>query len=164
LHFIDSVSNAIEESRILNYKVWPLLSAPLLWPSYIPPTYKFEIDTMKQWLTMHTAWMDDNIARIHYSLPPVSIDENEISKTDQDISIYPVPFTDYIQIKLNSREEIESVEIVDISGRTIIRNKVFVGNEGICEITGLDKLLSGTYLILIKESKGNLINRMILKK
>lgn len=46
LNYIDSVSNSIEESRIRNYKVWPLINARLLWPSYIPSSYEFEVDTI----------------------------------------------------------------------------------------------------------------------
>jgi hypothetical protein len=164
LHFIDSVSNAIKESRIMNYKVWPLLSAPILWPSYIPPTYEFEIDTMKQWIVMRAAWMDNNIDKIHYSLPRSSIEENEINNLNHEISIYPVPFTDYINIKLTNNEEIDVVEIIDVTGRLIIQKSITPGNIGICKINGLDELQSGIYLISIKQENGKNCNRTIVKK
>lgn len=117
-HFVDSASNAITESRILNYKVWPLLDAPLLWPSYIPSTYEFEIDTMKQWMAMHNAWIDNNIRKIHYNLPPVSIDEHEISYVRQNFLVYPNPVRDVLTIDFTDKSDmkLKTVELYNLYG------------------------------------------------
>jgi len=85
--------------------------------------------------------------------------------TFTDISIYPVPVENVIQIKLNntmySHSEFE-VSLIDQTGRLLFRNS-FKGSEAQIDISSYDR---GIYLITINEPNSNtrLFSREIIKK
>lgn len=73
--------------------------------------------------------------------------------------IYPNPSSDYIFIEeqMNIDNKIHSVQILDINGKLIknINNgleKIFVGD-----------IISGNYLLIINTSKGNLVEKIVIK-
>ncbi len=74
-----------------------------------------------------------------------------------DMQVYPNPFADYLNIE-NPNTDIEFIDIIDISGKAIIRNKVS-GNSIKIKTTSLK---SGVY-ILKTHSKTNIETRLIIK-
>jgi len=83
----------------------------------------------------------------------VKIDEN----IAESIQIYPVPATDNLKINNLNSFEINSISIIDFSGRSI---KVFEPNSGFID---LSTLISGIYFIKISYENGEIVKKFVKK-
>lgn len=75
-----------------------------------------------------------------------------------EFNIYPNPATDILNIAFKNTIEIKSAQIFDITGR-LLSDAQFINNT--IDIKSLDK---GTYILVIKNSKGNQFSKKFLKK
>ncbi|MBT3243274.1 MAG: hypothetical protein HN352_08990 [Bacteroidetes bacterium] len=96
-NFIDSTTNYIEESRIRNFEIWPILNTTL-WPNYyVGGTYENEIEWLKKWIHERLIWLDQNIPRIGST----GIESDLISENCK-ISVYPNPASDLASFKFEN--------------------------------------------------------------
>ena len=81
--------------------------------------------------------------------------------TNTDLSIYPVPASDQISVKINSLTETSTdISLLDMSGRLIItQNSTIQIGENIIPIN-LSALQSGNYIISISSASGK-VNKLI---
>ncbi|HEX2684561.1 MAG TPA: PKD domain-containing protein, partial [Ferruginibacter sp.] len=80
-----------------------------------------------------------------------------LKKKGPDITIGPDPFTDHVFIYSN--EQVRSVTIFDMNGRTVYRTSDIVGNKMYIK----NKLAPGMYLFKLETKTGALTKRMIRK-
>ncbi len=102
-------------------------------------------------------------------LPPTSGNkcgnnrENQISNrnmvvTSSKFSIYPNPFTNEIQIKIEESNEIQEVKILDLQGRTVYAQKG-ITNKSI----NLHQLQAGIYIVRILCANESVSTRKLIK-
>lgn len=95
-------------------------------------------------------WILNQVASISY------IPGGEASET-RDIGIFPNPFTDKLQVSLESYQGIKIISILDISGKEMIRVKT--GGDAI-QIDG-SKLSQGLYFLRIQGDNNSIIRKII---
>ena len=79
---------------------------------------------------------------------------SEVNSKDE-LSVYPNPTADYITIKTNNK--IENVEVLDLSGKLVLKNTSEHNK------VNLSSLQAGGYLLNVKTSK-DVTNKKIIKK
>jgi hypothetical protein len=101
--------------------------------------------------TLATAAGCDSIVTLHLTITTVGIDENAMT----EINVYPVPAKDVINIEGNS---IESIRICDILGKEIMSIDNIAS-----DFTSIstENMLSGHYILIIRDANGNVTNRRI---
>ncbi len=101
--------------------------------------------------TLATAAGCDSIVTLHLTITTVGIDENAMT----EINVYPVPAKDVINIEGNS---IESIRICDILGKEIMSIDNIAS-----DFTSIstENMLSGHYILIIRDENGNIANRRI---
>ena len=86
----------------------------------------------------------------------LSVQSSEINQ----ISVFPNPGVDFIEIKSNNNLEKAIISIFDINGRRVINYKN-VANKNLVDIS---KLSVGEYILRIISSNGNIFSTKILKE
>jgi len=128
------------------------------------PVYSFASSgTYTVVLTSANTECGDNIKYIPVSVTvnSLSIDENSLN----EISVYPNPFKDVIDIKLPNNFNSSDIELTlfDIRGRAINTN-ISIQNNNTIRINALTELSSGTFLLkILDNSTGNNIIKKIVK-
>jgi predicted outer membrane repeat protein len=79
-----------------------------------------------------------------------------------DFSVYPNPAKDQITIQLNSFAKNTCVEICDVTGRTIKKEKIIAGENRITVSTA--ELCSGIYLVRLNVEGGNNVRKLVIEK
>ncbi|TZF96035.1 T9SS type A sorting domain-containing protein [Chryseobacterium panacisoli] len=82
---------------------------------------------------------------------------SEVSHSD-NIEIYPNPAGDNIHIKLDSRNKVEKVSVVDMSGKLI---KTFDKESDTYDLSDMPK---GAYIIMITNNNKEVLKKKIVKK
>jgi hypothetical protein len=71
--------------------------------------------------------------------------------------LYPNPAQDFVTLKSSTTSSIVSVEIFDLNGRKVLTSDV------VKETISVQSLSVGTYLLLAKDSDGNLSTQKFIK-
>jgi hypothetical protein len=101
------------------------------------------------------ALFDNKIVKVENSL---SVDEENIS----DFIVYPNPTKNNITIAFDSVVNNDvAISIIDILGRTVIKNKYSSLNNRFNETISLSSLNNGVYLISIKQGNKTITKKMI---
>ena len=111
--FIDSTIAYLGDAVDRNFARWPILGQ-YVWPNnYIGNTYEEEINFFKVWLNNRLFFMDSHW---YYD---VGVQESLVD-FQANISIYPNPFTDYINIDFIDEEAgLHQIYIYDITGKVV---------------------------------------------
>ncbi|HQX03889.1 MAG TPA: FG-GAP-like repeat-containing protein [Flavobacterium sp.] len=84
----------------------------------------------------------------------LSVNQNTIS----NFVLYPNPAKDFVTLKSSTTSSIVSVEIFDLNGRKVLTSDV------VKETISVQSLSVGTYLLLAKDSDGNLSTQKFIKQ
>lgn len=138
---IDSLASYLNEAQQRNFQRWPVLGN-YVWPNnYIGNTYAEEIAYLKQWLTNRLAWLDANMFG---SCPNLNADEIEM----KELSVYPNPASDYIQVSSNSNITNDEIQLFNQLGELVIHQKVL--EKAFIDVSFLEK---GMYIYKILKNK-----------
>jgi hypothetical protein len=157
----DSIMNYIDEQVLLlgdavdrNFTKWPILGT-YIWPnSAVRQTYSAEIRYLKDWTLGRLSWMD------RQWLIPV----NEVNTiTEDNISLYPNPFTDVLYIGMSLTESDVSVQIYDILGVNVFSLSHQQSDFSTLKLN-LSSLPVGLYIVKISGSGNERIVRKIVKR
>jgi hypothetical protein len=166
MHTIDSLVNYIEDARIRNYEIWPIIDKSLFYQyePYVSSSYEEEIAFMKDYLVNRLLWVDDHISGISYPMPSLA---TEIT-AENDFLIYPNPFTDELNvIMMPVNAGAYSIQIIDLTGRTVYYSQTRNANTERMEmhLTGssLSGLAPGFYAILVKNNGTVVFQQKIIK-
>jgi hypothetical protein len=143
----------LEEPRIRNYTVWPVIAEDIFYPNYQSMTYEEEINNIKDWLVNRLDWMDDNIDDLFYELKLPTVIPHSLSDVQFDYELYPNPFRDRLIMEVNSSELADvQVQIYDMVGALKYQSlhEVQQGNTSI-EIRDyeMDNMPAGIYLLRV---------------
>ncbi|KAB1063201.1 T9SS type A sorting domain-containing protein [Salibacter halophilus] len=89
---------------------------------------------------------------------PLFINE-KIGLSENKVSIFPNPSSDFLKFELNNETNFTSWEIVSLSGRIIITGKIKSGYNSI----NLTDISRGTYLLNLKTENG-VLNKKIVRQ
>lgn len=81
----------------------------------------------------------------------VNIYEKPESKID--VSVFPNPAIDFINISINNSDEVFEIYLIDINGKTIFKNNSIMKSVNI----DLSAFLASSYLLKVKSKDGRLI-------
>ena len=84
----------------------------------------------------------------------LSVEDN----LNDEVKIFPNPFSDTFSIKLSPQQKIKSLKIVDLNGRLV---KNIQPNITSNSVYNLSNLKSGIYLVLIETDKGKFQKKLI---
>lgn len=109
MHFIDSMSMVVDESRQRNFERWPVLGE-WVWPNpQIGETFQDEVDYLKNWLQARLNWMDQN-------MPGTCLVSSTISLNEQvKIAAFPVPFSEKVWFDISGFEPLFSADRIEIT-------------------------------------------------
>jgi hypothetical protein len=117
-NYIDSVGTLVQNAQDRHFRKWPLLgqTGPAPEIGVMPTTYTAELDTLKHWISLRLAWLDENIPG--NCLPVVPSTGNELSS--EAFRYYPNPSVGQFRFEGISKTT-QSLEfsVYDISGKCI---------------------------------------------
>ena len=155
----DSLVSLLSEAKTRNYQRWTGVIGNYIWPNYyVGATYASEVTWMKNWLTQRLAFLDKSW---HYDYTG-----NENQLVAHSISIYPNPFTDRINIQLAPPENgMGYVELFNTGGMLIRKNNMEIQNGYFqLELSGINSLTPGTYVLRITQNNKILLTEKIVKR
>jgi len=80
------------------------------------------------------------------------------SFTSTDFSIYPIPAKNILNIKANDTIAMKTAQVFDLNGKSVLQSDI-VG-----EAINIDKLTSGTYIIVLTDENGKAYSQKFLKE
>ncbi len=156
---VDSLANYISAGKDRNYEVWPIFDQDI-WNTWgatgfnFFPTYKDEIENLKDWLGQRLTWIDENIDDIFYKMP-TSLQTYLASSKDK-FNIYPNPFSSDLKIDINVNSPGSFlIAMSDLFGRNVYIKNVNLStgfsliNIDDGRISGLSK---GIYVLTIQKN------------
>ena len=107
----------------------------------------------------YAAFIDKNLAPGDFiELYPTS--DKSISK-DDDITIYPNPAFDYINIQNYGNEAIKKVSVININGKSVLSYE-FNDNLSACSVP-INDLLKGLYFLRISTEKATTVKKLLIQ-
>jgi len=122
MHYIDSLYQATTDSRILNYKVWPVEDKYLFGPDHYVASADEEVAFIKDWLRKRLAWIDANIDKIYY---PLDVNAPTFAYSTTAIEVFPNPFVDRIRVRLLGSEGNYTVAIYSLEGKRMYQQTFY---------------------------------------
>ncbi len=101
-----------------------------------------------------TAFGGSNITATYYAYKDAT-GIITVTKTDDNISIYPNPAQGYIDVRYSSNDDVKNIAIYNLIGKLVSVYKVSSNTSAHCEFN--DDMPSGIYLARITDSRGNVI-------
>ena len=140
-----------------NFDRWDILSSHV-WPnSYVGNTYPNELDYLKSWIQDRFTWIDNN-------LPGAAMNCSQLLSTgagraDWNFKVFPNPSSGrfYIELSGINQPSVFQIAVTDVLGNQV-RSKKYTVNRQLTisstDISELDNLLSGIYLVSIHSGTG----------
>jgi hypothetical protein len=143
---IDSIANLLAEAQVRNFQRWPILGT-YVWPNaYIGPTYRSEVEYLKNWLLVRLLWLDENF----YA---ASIDPDHPLPV---FKMYPNPAKDHVLIENDYvpwREQWFDITLYDYMGKVALERRY--SGTGIQRIElPRDQLPQGIYYYKVNDQQG----------
>ena len=157
-NYIDSIHNYINQAQKRNFLQWPILGI-YVWPNPSPfaQTYTEEVNSLKKWFRNRLVWLDNNLPGICLN---VAIAEKDKMA---DISFYPNPANDYINIIFPENTLPLRYEITDIMNR-IVQKGNFNNTDTKHFVVLNSSLKNGQYFFRIYTSDEISIQKLIVIK
>ena len=117
-NYIDSVGTLVQNAQDRHFRKWPLLgqTGPAPEIGEMPSTYAAELDTLKRWISLRLAWLDENIPG--NCLPVIPSTGNELSTIA--FRYYPNPSSGQFQFEgISKSTQPLEFSVYDISGKCI---------------------------------------------
>ena len=152
---VDSLYNVVKNAQVKHFQKWQILGKNVGAPEVDaqPVTYLGEVEKLKNWITLRLNWLDKNMPGKCSTVNTHQLAENK------GISIYPNPATDVLNIF--SGETISSIQIFDITGKTILLNHAV--NAEMIRID-ISAFLPGMIIVNMIDVNGNSVSEKILVK
>ncbi len=85
--------------------------------------------------------------------------ESDVDRDNMDIRIYPVPFGDFVKVDLPANNQLYSVSVIDLQGKTIL---VHYSKQNLSlDMSGFN---AGFYVLLVKDKHNNTILKKKVSK
>ena len=153
-HYIDSVSNLVNEAQVRHYRKWPILGINVGTPEVDaqPATFSGEIEKFKNWIKLRLSWLDANMPGYCNDVGYHEIAKNIV------LQLFPNPTQNYVYIESDSY--LKRIEIYNIEGQ-LITNVEKSGNRTSIDLTHLPK---GLYLFKIISGDDKIYLRKVVRQ
>ena len=155
---IDSLTTLISEARGRNYQKWTGVIGTYVWPNFfVGSTYDSELIWMKNWITQRLAWLDQQW--------PYDFTGNEPVLASGQLSVFPNPFNDYLEIRTTDPAKGEiCVELYSVAGIQVHKTK-FSFDDGQIRLASpeIEKLPAGVYLLKVVGNNQILLSKKVVK-
>lgn len=157
-NYVDSIAAYLNESQSRHFTAWPILGA-YTWPnpSPIPADYPGEIAALKSWINARITWMDANLPGT------CNVGINEIILTDNNINVYPNPFSSGFNVQFYlPRTQKSEIRITDLLGKVIkqLDKKEYSEGENTIRIDFSGEISKGMYLLNIVTEQGIIVKKL----
>lgn len=92
----------------------------------------------------------------------------EIGNNAGKMSVYPTPASHFVNvaIPIGMRETVERIQIMDITGKVILEQKIWNKNVESVSFNNLSALANGIYIIAARDQEGKLLqsSKMVINK
>jgi len=139
-----------------NFQRWPVLGQ-YVWPNYyIGPTFKAEVDWLREWVSNRLAWLDNN-------MPSVITSVNE-SHSNLAVAAFPNPFSKEITVEYNLETGgAVDITLYDLWGRSVYSTHERPMSPGTYQVNLNTRMLpAGTYYYRVNSLRG-LVSGKIIK-
>jgi hypothetical protein len=138
-----------------NFQRWPVLGQ-YVWPNYyIGPTFKAEVDWLREWVSNRLTWLDNN-------MPSVITSVSE-SHSNLAVSAFPIPFSKEITIEytLESGGAVD-ITLYDLLGRSVYSTHERPISAGTYQVNLNTRMLpAGTYYYQVSTLRGSVSGKII---
>ena len=144
----------LDESQQRNFNVWPILGT-WVWPNPgpIPMDYAGEVQELKDWILLRTAWLDVNWPDNVGGCLHVGVADQQQQETG---SVYPDPFTDRFTVQLPEQPDGPvRITLHDAQGRLVLDKSVSCSG-GKCDVWTGATLNPGMYVLTAQDRNGAL--------
>ncbi len=154
LAWCDTMAVHLDESQQRNFNVWPILGT-WVWPNPgpIPMDYAGEVQELKDWILLRTAWLDVNWPDNVGGCLHVGVADQQQQETG---SVYPDPFTDRFTVQLPQQPDGPvRITLHDAQGRLVLDKSVSCSG-GKCDVWTEAMLNPGMYVLTAQDRNGAL--------
>ncbi|WP_282087893.1 T9SS type A sorting domain-containing protein [Aquimarina algiphila] len=88
------------------------------------------------------------------------LDDEPAKNPNNNLNVYPNPFTDQLKLKLPKNHDFTSVKIYSISGQ-LLAEKSIDSKKNISEFTALEKLEKGLFIMKLESDKETILYKLI---
>ena len=148
-NYIDSAAFVLDSAQLRHQEKWGTLGVDVGTPEIgiQPMTFQGDINLFKGWITERIDWLDANMPGNCYTLGI-----NEFNASENVISLFPNPATDYAFVNMENTAITNStfISISDVLGREVEKIEMnTIMNNGM--IIRLNNYSNGTYLCRFME-------------
>ena len=148
-NYIDSTAFVLDSAQLRHQEKWGTLGVDVGTPEIgiQPMTFQGDINLFKGWITERIDWLDANMPGNCYTLGI-----NEFSASENVISLFPNPATDYAFVNMENTAITNStfISISDVLGREVEKIEMnTIMNNGM--MIRLNNYSNGTYLCRFME-------------
>ena len=150
-NYIDENALNLNQAQSRHYQKWEHLGLNTGTPEVgtIPTTFDAHIQSFKDWISVRLIWLDANIPG---NAANCSLDVPKIESFGSNITIFPNPAKSYLSISNIENNAVNSMEIIDVSGKTIkFFKKLFTENTNF-DITDVE---NGIYFCRLSDFNNN---------
>jgi hypothetical protein len=155
---LDDNIHVMGEAVDRNFVRWPILGQ-YVWPNhFVGTTHLEEVNYLKKWMTDRLIWMDGTIS--------LSSGDLASAYKDYNVSVYPNPVTDQLNILLNTKDISRiDCEIVDLLGKTVFASDYSPVSDGEQEMHfTLPVVTPGIYILKLMQKHQVIgIQKLIIK-
>ena len=163
---IDSTAIYLDEGQTRHFNKWRILGldsgSPEIYP--IPTSYNEELNRYKFFIDKRITWIDSNITGHCYLAPVDTSDTTGVSTTEYEdiqIQLYPNPTKNLVTIYSMNAFAIKEMFLFDVLGNEI--KPIIIEKSKNNIVLNLEKLTTGTYVLMLQDQYGNSIRKKIIK-
>ncbi len=156
---IDTLTNILKEPIVRNFQKWPILGT-YVWPQPTPyaGTWEQEVNELRNFLTQRLQWLDNNIKT------DFAITANEPEMAEMNISAFPNPFLERININIQSLSvEKAKIRLTDNLGKIIFEgNEILqIGNNDFHIELPENEVVSGIKYLIIESNTKRITKKLV---
>lgn len=152
--YIDSIAGLLDGARQRNFTAWPILGHyvwPNPWP--YPATYEEEIASLKNWISLRLAWLDNHMPG---NCPTLGLPPDRAARA----CVSPNPGKGIFRLTLPEFHTYQQAVIVDAAGRQVFSLRISEGQTGY--VVRLHDLSPGCYFLKLAGPSETLTKRLII--
>ena len=128
------------------------------WQSWTTNTHEINLESGVYTLRLRVAQAGFNLNWLEFLYSDSNLNSAAFEERNPYVSVYPNPVNNSLTLKTAPNNQINSIELYDISGRVILtKNEINTSSKKL----NLEGLTSGSYFVKIATTKGTITKKII---